>query len=170
MIEVRIDRIRDGDTKLAANLIVTQFVIPPRDWRAGASSYAPREEVVGQDRDDVAEASQRAAQLQLALGAGAVAERATASSSVGAAERLGVGAADRDQVGEQLARRHPPAELGLDQLASMPSRAARKRFSASTSCGIERSMWSCASSTSARTIDCTRAAIAADSASWSARP
>jgi uncharacterized protein (TIGR00369 family) len=31
VIEVRMDRIRDGDTKLAANLIVTQFVIPPRD-------------------------------------------------------------------------------------------------------------------------------------------
>jgi len=29
--EVRIERIRDGVTKLAANLIVTQFVIPPRD-------------------------------------------------------------------------------------------------------------------------------------------
>jgi 1,4-dihydroxy-2-naphthoyl-CoA hydrolase len=29
VIEVRIDRIRDGQTKLAANLIVTQFVIPP---------------------------------------------------------------------------------------------------------------------------------------------
>jgi uncharacterized protein (TIGR00369 family) len=31
VIEVRIDRIRDGATKLAANLIVTQFVLPPRD-------------------------------------------------------------------------------------------------------------------------------------------
>jgi len=31
VIEVRIDRIRDGVTKLAANLIVTQFVLPPRD-------------------------------------------------------------------------------------------------------------------------------------------
>jgi uncharacterized protein (TIGR00369 family) len=29
--EVRIERIRDGEAKLAANLIVTQFVIPPRD-------------------------------------------------------------------------------------------------------------------------------------------
>jgi uncharacterized protein (TIGR00369 family) len=29
--EVRIERIRDGQSKLAANLIVTQFVIPPRD-------------------------------------------------------------------------------------------------------------------------------------------
>ncbi len=29
--EVRIERIRDGERKLAANLIVTQFVIPPRD-------------------------------------------------------------------------------------------------------------------------------------------
>ena len=29
--EVRIERIRDGQPKLAANLIVTQFVIPPRD-------------------------------------------------------------------------------------------------------------------------------------------
>jgi acyl-CoA thioesterase len=28
--EVRIERIRDGEAKLAANLIVTQFVIPPR--------------------------------------------------------------------------------------------------------------------------------------------
>jgi uncharacterized protein (TIGR00369 family) len=31
VIEVRIDRIRDGKTRLAANLIVTQFVLPPRD-------------------------------------------------------------------------------------------------------------------------------------------
>jgi 1,4-dihydroxy-2-naphthoyl-CoA hydrolase len=30
VIEVRMERIRDGDSKLAANLIVTQFVIPPR--------------------------------------------------------------------------------------------------------------------------------------------
>jgi acyl-CoA thioesterase len=29
--EVRIERIRDGQAKLAANLIVTQFVIPPPD-------------------------------------------------------------------------------------------------------------------------------------------
>ena len=31
VIEVRIDRIRDGKSKLAANLVVTQFVLPPRD-------------------------------------------------------------------------------------------------------------------------------------------
>lgn len=31
VIEVKIDRIRDGESKLAANLIVTQFVIPPHD-------------------------------------------------------------------------------------------------------------------------------------------
>jgi 1,4-dihydroxy-2-naphthoyl-CoA hydrolase len=31
VIEVRIDRVREGESKLAANLIVTQFVIPPRD-------------------------------------------------------------------------------------------------------------------------------------------
>ena len=31
VIEVRIDRIRDAKTKLAANLVVTQFVLPPRD-------------------------------------------------------------------------------------------------------------------------------------------
>lgn len=31
VVEVRIDRCRDGESKLAANLIVTQFVIPPRD-------------------------------------------------------------------------------------------------------------------------------------------
>jgi uncharacterized protein (TIGR00369 family) len=31
VIEVKIDRTRGGETKLAANLIVTQFVIPPRD-------------------------------------------------------------------------------------------------------------------------------------------
>lgn len=29
--EVRIERIREGEKKLAANLIVTQFVIPPRN-------------------------------------------------------------------------------------------------------------------------------------------
>lgn len=29
VLEVKIDRIRDGRTKLAANLIVTQFVLPP---------------------------------------------------------------------------------------------------------------------------------------------
>ena len=29
-IEVKIERIRDGASKLAANLIVTQFVLPPR--------------------------------------------------------------------------------------------------------------------------------------------
>jgi uncharacterized protein (TIGR00369 family) len=29
--EVRIERIRDGEKKLAANMIVTQFVIPPRE-------------------------------------------------------------------------------------------------------------------------------------------
>jgi hypothetical protein len=28
---VRIDRIRDGASKLAANLVVSQFVIPPGD-------------------------------------------------------------------------------------------------------------------------------------------
>jgi 1,4-dihydroxy-2-naphthoyl-CoA hydrolase len=28
VVEVRIDRIRDGETRLAANLIVTQFVLP----------------------------------------------------------------------------------------------------------------------------------------------
>jgi uncharacterized protein (TIGR00369 family) len=31
VIEVRIDRVREGESKLAANLIVTQFVIPPKD-------------------------------------------------------------------------------------------------------------------------------------------
>ncbi|HEU4392322.1 MAG TPA: PaaI family thioesterase [Solirubrobacterales bacterium] len=31
VIEVRIDRIRNGEAKLAANLIVSQFVLPPRD-------------------------------------------------------------------------------------------------------------------------------------------
>jgi uncharacterized protein (TIGR00369 family) len=31
VIEVRIERIRDADSKLAANLIVTQFVLPPRE-------------------------------------------------------------------------------------------------------------------------------------------
>jgi uncharacterized protein (TIGR00369 family) len=31
VIEVRIERIRDGESKLAANLIVTQFVLPPRE-------------------------------------------------------------------------------------------------------------------------------------------
>ncbi len=30
VLEVKIDRTRAGETKLAANLIVTQFVIPPR--------------------------------------------------------------------------------------------------------------------------------------------
>jgi 1,4-dihydroxy-2-naphthoyl-CoA hydrolase len=30
VIEVRIDRIREGASKLAANLIVSQFVLPPR--------------------------------------------------------------------------------------------------------------------------------------------
>jgi uncharacterized protein (TIGR00369 family) len=30
VVEVKIDRTRNGETKLAANLIVTQFVIPPR--------------------------------------------------------------------------------------------------------------------------------------------
>ena len=29
VLEVKIDRVRDGESKLAANLIVTQFVIPP---------------------------------------------------------------------------------------------------------------------------------------------
>jgi len=33
VIEVRIDRVRDGARKLAANLIVTQFVLPPREQR-----------------------------------------------------------------------------------------------------------------------------------------
>ena len=31
VIEVKLDRVRDGESKLAANLIVTQFVIPPPD-------------------------------------------------------------------------------------------------------------------------------------------
>jgi uncharacterized protein (TIGR00369 family) len=31
VIEVRIERVREGAAKLAANLIVTQFVVPPRD-------------------------------------------------------------------------------------------------------------------------------------------
>lgn len=31
VIEVRIERIREGERKLAANLIVTQFVLPPDD-------------------------------------------------------------------------------------------------------------------------------------------
>jgi 1,4-dihydroxy-2-naphthoyl-CoA hydrolase len=31
VIEVKMDRVRDGERKLAANLIVTQFVIPPRE-------------------------------------------------------------------------------------------------------------------------------------------
>jgi uncharacterized protein (TIGR00369 family) len=30
VIEVRIERIRDGESKLAANLVVSQFVLPPR--------------------------------------------------------------------------------------------------------------------------------------------
>jgi 1,4-dihydroxy-2-naphthoyl-CoA hydrolase len=29
VIEVRIERVRDGETKLAGNLIVTQFILPP---------------------------------------------------------------------------------------------------------------------------------------------
>jgi uncharacterized protein (TIGR00369 family) len=36
VIEVRIERIRDGgEPRLAANLIVTQFVLPPREGRGG---------------------------------------------------------------------------------------------------------------------------------------
>jgi 1,4-dihydroxy-2-naphthoyl-CoA hydrolase len=31
VVEVKIERIREGEAKLAANMIVTQFVIPPRD-------------------------------------------------------------------------------------------------------------------------------------------
>jgi uncharacterized protein (TIGR00369 family) len=31
VIEVKIERVRDGESKLAANMIVTQFVFPPRD-------------------------------------------------------------------------------------------------------------------------------------------
>lgn len=31
VLEVKIDRVRDGEAKLAANLIVTQFVLPPRE-------------------------------------------------------------------------------------------------------------------------------------------
>lgn len=31
VVEVRIDRIRDGESKLAANLIVSQFVLPSRE-------------------------------------------------------------------------------------------------------------------------------------------
>lgn len=31
VIEVKIERVRDGEAKLAANMIVTQFVFPPRD-------------------------------------------------------------------------------------------------------------------------------------------
>ncbi|MGV1049097.1 MAG: PaaI family thioesterase [Solirubrobacterales bacterium] len=31
VVEVRMERTREGETKLAGNLIVTQFVIPPRD-------------------------------------------------------------------------------------------------------------------------------------------
>jgi uncharacterized protein (TIGR00369 family) len=37
VIEVRIERLRDGDRKLAANLIVTQFVLPPDDPSLSAS-------------------------------------------------------------------------------------------------------------------------------------
>lgn len=33
VVEVKLDRIRDGEAKLAANLIVTQFVLPPREGR-----------------------------------------------------------------------------------------------------------------------------------------
>jgi 1,4-dihydroxy-2-naphthoyl-CoA hydrolase len=31
VIEVRMERLRDGEAKLAANLIVSQFVLPPRE-------------------------------------------------------------------------------------------------------------------------------------------
>lgn len=31
VIEVKLDRHRDGESKLAANLVVTQFVLPPRE-------------------------------------------------------------------------------------------------------------------------------------------
>jgi acyl-coenzyme A thioesterase PaaI-like protein len=31
VIEVKIERVRDGEAKLAANMIVTQFVFPPRE-------------------------------------------------------------------------------------------------------------------------------------------
>lgn len=34
VIEVRIERLREGDSKLAANLVVSQFVIPPGDHLA----------------------------------------------------------------------------------------------------------------------------------------
>jgi 1,4-dihydroxy-2-naphthoyl-CoA hydrolase len=37
VIEVRIDRVRGGERKLAANLIVTQFVLPPDDPSLSAS-------------------------------------------------------------------------------------------------------------------------------------
>jgi uncharacterized protein (TIGR00369 family) len=37
VIEVRIDRLRGGERKLAANLIVTQFVLPPDDPSLSAS-------------------------------------------------------------------------------------------------------------------------------------
>jgi uncharacterized protein (TIGR00369 family) len=37
VIEVRIERVREGERKLAANLIVTQFVLPPNDPSLRAS-------------------------------------------------------------------------------------------------------------------------------------
>ena len=37
VIEVRIERVREGERKVAANLIVTQFVIPPDDPSLRAS-------------------------------------------------------------------------------------------------------------------------------------
>ena len=37
VIEVRIERVREGERKLAANLIVTQFVLPPDDPSLRAS-------------------------------------------------------------------------------------------------------------------------------------
>jgi len=37
VIEVRIERVREGDRKLAANLIVTQFLLPPDDPSLRAS-------------------------------------------------------------------------------------------------------------------------------------
>ena len=100
----------------------------------GLTAARAGQEGVGERGDEAGETRLVAGDLELAVGAGAGGERADALQLGHAPERLGVGRADLQQLVELGSRAGTRrSRAGSISRASMPSRAARKRFSTSTS-------------------------------------
>ncbi len=104
----------------------------------------------GEDPDRRAAASRARGPARAGVGAGPVAERDDPSRARrrSRAPRRGGGRRRPASASSSRAGTRRPSSGSISS-ASMPSRAARKRFSERTSCGIDRSMWSSPSTSSA---------------------